>query len=314
MASARLQLVRSAPAIEQGEAAVAERSPRIKGTWSAEHLSALARALEADLVPRLERVRRASVVAGSPQRRKRLPRSHAGDAEILADIVLGDAMSGAMAHMEDLRVSGVAVESLIVDVLEPAAVRLGNRWLDDRCDLAALALSLTRLQQILRAYSGPLFREIGQPVHERRVLVALAPGEEEGFGSALTAELFYCAGWCVEREFASSAAGLAATAKRHRLDVMHLSLSGAIASTERVGPLAQVIARVRAASCNPDLRVLVAGRVFGTERGLALRIGADGGCAGARDAVVRAARLIGGTAMPSPAEVRGVAVQPRRLR
>jgi methanogenic corrinoid protein MtbC1 len=237
----------------------------------------------------LGQLRRLTVRAASPGRRESRPL--ASDVETFAEIVLSDDIAAAVAHLEELRADGVAVESLVVDVIEPAATRLGDRWLDDRCDLAALTLSLTWLQQILRGYSAPLYREIGKPTHERRILVAAAPGEQHVFGSVLAAELFYCAGWCVQRELATSIDTLACAAARERLDVVHLSLSCALASSERVAPLARLIGVVRSASRNPGIRILVSGRVFKGNRRLASTVGADGVCAGARDAVARAGRF-----------------------
>jgi methanogenic corrinoid protein MtbC1 len=123
---------------------------------------------------------------------------------------------------------------------------------------------------------------------ERRALFAPAPGEQHGLGAIIVEEFFRRAGWQTWSVPALDADELVALVSGRAFDIVGLTVS-----VERhVTPLEASIAALRKASRNPDIIVLVGGRVFTETPALAAAIGADGTAADGALAVALADRLL----------------------
>ena len=141
-----------------------------------------------------------------------------------------------------------------------------------------MTLGLIRLQAIAREFGtgAPWFTATLSPV----VLVAPQRGEAHMLGAALDAELLWHAGWNPRPDFpANSRArdGLVASAW---IDAFDLSLTTCFERDHRLGEVGRTIASARRASLNPNLVVVVSGRVF-SEHPEASELAAAGGRTGA---------------------------------
>lgn len=150
--------------------------------------------------------------------------------------------------------------TLAMALLEPAARCLGDLWQSDDCSDVEVTLGLIRLQAIAREFGNgtePLFAQ-QPPV----VLVTPQPGEPHMLGAALDAEMLWHAGWEPLVDFPASSAALGSLVANTWFDVLDLSLSSSFARAHRFGELERTITSARAASLNPDLVVVVSGRIF----------------------------------------------------
>jgi methanogenic corrinoid protein MtbC1 len=212
----------------------------------------------------------------------------AGAADQFAAAALTDELRALLDRVDALLASGVPVETVYLDLLAPAARRLGTWWENDACDFFDVTMGLWRLQEVLQALSA--FAPWSAPLagSARRALFAPAPGEQHGFGAALVEEFFRRAGWQTWSTPAVDAVELEALVSARGYDVIGLTVS----VESHLAPLPATIAGLRRASRNPDIIVMVGGRVFVADPGLAARVGADATAADAAAAVAVAEQLL----------------------
>jgi methanogenic corrinoid protein MtbC1 len=106
------------------------------------------------------------------------------------------------------------------------------------------------------------------------------PGEQHTLGLFMVAEFFLRDGWSVSAGPPLTESDLLHTVQDNWFDVIGLS----VGFTDRLGALRRQVARVKRASRNPDLLILVGGTAFGEDPGLAGRLGADSWAADGRQA------------------------------
>lgn len=118
-------------------------------------------------------------------------------------------------------------------------------------------------------------------------------------GAILDAEMLWQAGWSPRVDFPSSSSALDSLVASTWIDALDLSLSTSFQRDHRLAQLGKTIASARLASLNPDVVVVVSGRVFSdlakTSESAATgrRIGADGtfgSAALAQSAILQALR------------------------
>lgn len=160
-------------------------------------------------------------------------------------------------------------------LLGPVARELGNSWQRDAISAAELGIASARLHRLLRevgAQHGASHAERS----DRSVLVAPLPGETELTGVVYASVALDAAGWQVRCAFPRRMSELEQTLATEHHDVLHLALSDALRRENRLGDLAEAIRDARRVSRNTHLQVLVSGRAFAEQPGLAELLGADG--------------------------------------
>ncbi len=194
---------------------------------------------------------------------------------------------------------GATVESIYCDLLAPAARRLGEMWEDDSCDFLQVTVALGRLQQTLRDLSESTGRSPVRSETTRSVLITGLPDEQHTLGLLIVAECFVRDGWTVNVGHPLIENSLVDTVRDDWYDVVGFSL----ALPERVMELRGMINRLRRASRNPHVVVLVGGKAFLDDQSLVSTVGADDGIGDARDAarVARVALAERGIAMTGEA-------------
>ena len=152
-------------------------------------------------------------------------------------------------------------------LLEPAARRLGDLWLQDACSEFDLTVALGHLQAAVRILGGEFTpRWLSPNAAVPNVLVVPLPGELHGLGAALDSEAMWHQGWAPQSEFPYDNAGLQKILKNSCFDVLDLTTSIALRREHWVMRMAETVRLARRASRNPDLVVMVGGRIF-TEHG-----------------------------------------------
>ena len=181
---------------------------------------------------------------------------------------------------------GLSAESICLDLLEPAARRLGDLWSQDRCTGADVTTAMASLLSLTRRLGQSFKYKPQLPGSAPAVLVATPPGEPHMLGFGLASEFFWQAGWRVACDFPSADSALATLVRGRWFDVLDLTASSVFRRDERLNALAKTIHEARAASLNPRLMVLVSGRIFFEQPEAGIRVGAD-------SAYTRVGQLIG---------------------
>lgn len=247
----------------------------------------LARALEAEVIPRLIMSRQTGVVPGyrsDPDQRDLT----SDDVDLLSRHVMSGDLASAASFIAMLVGCGVPIERVFLDLLAPTARHLGALWEADRCDFTSVTIGLCCLQQLVLDNSHACSPRHGRGGSERRVLLAPLPGEQHSFGLVMVGEFFRRQGWDVCSATGAGASELVGTVRKQWFGIVGLSLSGEC----RLESLASLIRDMRRASRNPALGILVGGRVFTEQPELAALVGADATSSDGQQAVLKAETLL----------------------
>ncbi len=252
---------------------------------SAAGITRLAKTIEGEIIPRLLLARQADLSA-------ELGAAAGGlgpdDVQEFGGLILALDNTRAYAFVEQKRAAGHPLESVIMDLLAPAASYLGELWKADRCSFTEVTVGLARLRQMLRDLSPEFENEAPGWRHGRRALLLATPGEQHTFGLFVVEAFFRREGWDVSGGQIDSADEIA-----HLVDRQWFAIAGFSLSSERfIDRLASLIRVVRRHSCNRDIGVLVGGPLFIEQPELAERVGADACAADGRMAVLSARTLL----------------------
>lgn len=251
-------------------------------------LQRLAAAVEREIVPRLLVASR--VGPFSPE--LLASAGHTLDAtriEELLRLLRGPSEFAAEGYLRELLDRGVTLDAVCMDLLGPAARRLGTMWEEDECDFVEVTIAVGRMQRVLHSL-GSLFA--GTPVDSvsptGRLYLTCIPGEQHTLGILVVAEFFLRDGWAVDLGHPLDAVDLRAAVRENWFDVVGFS----VACDSNLARLRREVRSVRQASRNADVRVMVGGRPFVERPDLVRRTGADATAADAREAPGVAAALL----------------------
>lgn len=191
-------------------------------------------------------------------------------------------------YVEVILNRGVGIDTVLVDLLAPAARRLGEYWEDDRCDFVDVTMGLWRLQEIVHELAARLPAD-HQPGPGKRALFASMPGDQHSFGTVVVDELFCREGRLTDRMSEASTPDLLERVAGEWFDLIGLTVS----CDYHMAPLPSVITALRNVSRNPRLCVMVGGRIFAEAPDRAVEVGADGTAPDAKIAVRVAGELVG---------------------
>lgn len=188
-----------------------------------------------------------------------------------ARLVLRGDMAAVEGFLDQLRRRDLSPETIYLGLLESTAQRFGEMWLDDACTFSDVTMGTIRLQQILRAL-GPWFRgALECPLPGHRILLVPGPGEQHTFGLFVVADFLARAGWDVWGEPAAGEQAMRLV-RDEWFDVIGVSV-GCVAHLD---VLTGHIQRLRSASRNRAVGILVGGPVFARHPEYAASVGADG--------------------------------------
>ncbi len=210
-------------------------------------------------------------------------------------------------HARLLQAEGCSVEALFLNLIEPAARALGDRWQADQLSQVDVTVAMGALQLLVRQLGqdfqrqgrpfqrqGRPFQRQGRPGLERRTaLVALMPEESHLVEVGLVSEFLERAGWDVACAYPVSGDALSLELRAHRYDLLAVCSSGAFERPERHASIERLVGEARCDSINSSLAILLTGRDFRAHPRLGTALGADGSlssageAAGAAEAVLR---------------------------
>jgi len=221
--------------------------------------------------------------------------AHPGGAVIAADEVaafapraLTDDAGALLDIVEAMLARGVSVDTILIDLLAPAARHLGTMWDDDSADFIAVTMGLWRLQEIVRELSArvPAMNE----GNHRRVLFATMPGEDHSFGTVMIEDIFRRAGWSTDLRTDATRRDLLAVVAEHEFDLIGIT----VGVDRLVSDVSQLVAGLRSVSANAAVGVLLGGPAFSKDSARALAFGADAPACDAKTALAVASALVDG--------------------
>ncbi|MEM6681037.1 MAG: cobalamin-dependent protein [Pseudomonadota bacterium] len=188
------------------------------------------------------------------------------------------------AHLE----SGTSLRNLCMGLFTVAAETLGELWEDDQISFPEVTIALGRLHKLVHQFSTAS-GTLKSPVLRHHILLASASGEQHAFGLLLVSKIFEMEGWIVTGgPDTYTGVDVRALVNEGWFDIVGLSAS----SPDLARALKPEIKRIRAASLNPDVCIMVGGTGFAEDADLAQAIGADAHAVNADDAILKAQELL----------------------
>jgi MerR family transcriptional regulator, light-induced transcriptional regulator len=212
----------------------------------------------------------------------------ASDVAQLTDLSVSEDAHTLLAFVERFLSEGNSVETIYVELLAPAARRLGEYWEVDREDFVSVTMALWRIQEVLRELSQrvpPLPRASGR---QRTALFSTLPGEQHSLGTLMIADCFERAGWMTDVLIEPDRAELTGKFASQHYDLIGLNIS----CTCSGATLAGLMTTIRTVSRNSNVKVLIGGRTVNAQPELVGESGADGTAGDANAAIVLADQLV----------------------
>lgn len=242
--------------------------------------------IEGEIIPRLLM---AHAVGSSDELQDGKSRIAPPRADDFALLPLRLEASSLIAEVDAFLAEGVSVEAIFVDLLVPAARKLGEMWDADECDFIDVTMGLWRLQEVMREISTRAPANRFQPdATAPRALFSPMPGDSHNFGAVMIDEIFARAGWHSTVVTKPLRKELLDTLSREPFDLVGLTVSRDCPSSA----LENLIKAMRSVSANPHLSILIGGQMINQNPAIVAEVGADGTGADARAALEVAQRLV----------------------
>ncbi len=257
--------------------------------------------VESEIIPRLMLAHRtkAATVPALPD----IPRVIGPETtEAFARMVVSKEPDSLIAFVGDLLQAGASLDTIYMELIVPAARRLGDYWDEDSVSFTDVTVGLGRLHQVVRALGWKTPSHADQRRLSRSAFFAPGPNEQHMLGLFIVEDFFRRAGWRTWVDATATTEDLTDTVKGHWFDVFGMSVS----VDSHVDEVAANIRAIRRASRNPGIFVLVGGRLFLEQPELVSVVKADATATSGGEALLIAnhALLIAddaGNALPSPA-------------
>ncbi len=204
-------------------------------------------------------------------------------------VLLAAAVPQLIHYIETLRSEGLGIEAVVLQLLAPAARRLGDLWLADRLSFIDVTAGLSRLQGIMRALGPDFDGDSPGLIHGKKILLAPVSGEQHIFGLSVVAAFFRRAGWDVTFEPRILFEDLLCLVRAHRYTAIGLSVAG----DKFLDMMPKHVEALRRASLAENVTLLAGGPAFLTDPDLNRRIGVDAVARDATEAVQMAEALSG---------------------
>ncbi|QFT78637.1 B12-binding domain-containing protein [Erythrobacter sp. THAF29] len=242
--------------------------------------------IEGEIIPRLLMAHSSSRAAAATSRSGEIDPS---DASRFASLPLRLEAASLLEEVDSFLDAGVSVEAVYLDLLAPAARRLGEMWISDDCDFVDVTMGLWRLQQVMREISARTPPAASSDREFRPTAIfAPIPGDQHSFGALMIDEVFSRAGW--------DSVALSRPERRELLDLLSkksFDVAGLTISRDcPSAAVANLIKAMRSVSANPHICVLIGGRAVNEDPSIVATVGADGTGADARAALEEAERLV----------------------
>jgi len=168
---------------------------------------------------------------------------------------------------------GMALDTLYLQVLAPAAGLVGQWWAADRVDFAHCTVGYNHLQDLLVELSPQFLAQssgYAAPAGHRALMIG-QPNAQHALGLMMLAEFFRRDGWSVTSASKMGRFEALSTVGHEAFDLIGVSVS----TSREFNPLKKLIAQLRERSLNPRVVIMVGGPLLAQVPDLAAQLGAD---------------------------------------
>ena len=249
----------------------------------------LTRSIEGEIIPRLMMLFDHQLSVAAPVEPAPSAPSLSAELDAFVALVLENDADVVCEYIEQLRDGGESLPAIYLNLLAPAARRLGELWESDECGFATATLGISRMHQVLLRFSSFFCANCTEsPDDAKSVLVVPVPGEQHTFGLMMLVEFFRREGWRVWSGSPRNDAELVGLLESDRFDIVGLS----VATERNFNSVPDLLRCVRERSKNKNIKVIVGGRLFSEQPELAQKVGADATALNGVDAVRLAEQLV----------------------
>jgi MerR family transcriptional regulator, light-induced transcriptional regulator len=241
--------------------------------------------IEGEIIPRLLMAHSSGEKRSNPHHARPISPE---DADRFAELPLRLEAAGLLEEVNAFMDKGASVETVCLDLLAPAARKLGVMWERDECDFIDVTMGLWRLQEVMREIAARAPSERSFQSAPRSALFSPMPGDNHNFGALMIEEVFARAGWQSEALVKPERRELLDRLARQRFDLVGLTLTRDCPSSA----LANLIKAMRSVSANSEIIIFVGGRMINENISLVEEVGADGTGADALSALELAEQLV----------------------
>lgn len=242
----------------------------VAGSADNSTVSVLVRTIQNEIIPRLMMAHRtpAECVINPAS----LPYSILNtDVDHFVGLLLDGDQDAALKWIENARDKGVSIESVFLNLLAPAARKLGEMWEEDERDFTEVGLGLGELHKILHLIPSLHEMQRKKAPNGLSILLAPAPGDQHTLGLAMVAEFFQRDGWSVDGGSSAETDDPAVLVKAGKYDVVGLSL----ATSNGFQRLQSCISDIRKAASPHRICIIVGGPFFTAHPEKVILVGAD---------------------------------------
>ncbi len=287
MFGASLQPAAGPSKVTHGPGSSPDLMDHLSSPRRSERLDRLERTIQNELVPRLMTSHRVGPV--SPAMAAAAARSLSEDdvTAFVTAVRSQDDGRGAQ-FIRGVIAEGASVEAVYLDLLAPSARRLGEMWDNDECDFVEVTVALGRMQRLLRDLSQVFLAESGHAEPVGNILLTCVPGEQHTLGIIMVGEFLLRDGWRVLVGAPWTDSDLLNMVATEWYDVIGFS----VGTESRLTVLRRDIRRLKSASRNPNIQIMVGGQLFAEDASLAEQVGANAIASNARQAPAIARSLL----------------------
>lgn len=226
-----------------------------------------------------------------PEKRPMPPLKHPSqvseDVEAFAKFALDGKERACIDLCESWLDADATVQDLLLNLMAPAAVYMGESWCDDTVSFGEVTLGMAFLHGLMRRYTTQLMREVDAPFHGHSILIAPMPRGNHFFGVTMVEEFLRAYRWDVHSGVNETDRGIIDVLRNEEFDVAGVS----IGTFDQAEACKQFIATIRKNSKNESIAIMVGGPPLTLRPELVEEVGADAMAQDAMDAVVVAKRL-----------------------
>ena len=192
--------------------------------------------------------------------------------EDFIDVLLDQSVTAGQDLIDSALEQDMPLDRIYMDLLAPAARRMGEYWETDQRSFTDVTIGLCRLHEVLRHNGlGPADHHPEHSADRPTILLSTACADQHVFGVIMVAEFFRKAGWAVTCEPGAETGELMRIASNQAFDVIGLSVARTFGSEE----IRNAISQLRGASQNRNTKIILGGPLIDRDMKIVEQVGAD---------------------------------------
>jgi methanogenic corrinoid protein MtbC1 len=206
-----------------------------------------------------------------------------------AELLIHSSNDICLGYIQALRLEGRDLNEIYLDLIAPAARRLGCYWELDEQSFTTVTVALGRVQRIMQELS-PDFRnnESEYKTLSGKALLFAMPHSQHTMGVLMLSEFFIQAGWDVITLSNPSYEEILSQCREQMFDIVGISISYEL----QWDAMHELVQAIRKCSANSQISIMAGGALFNAKPELMNQCAADICTLSAPDAVIAAENIL----------------------